>query len=535
MDRITRVMVEGNKLLCLKCGKSWTPRVAQPRQCGGCNNRIDWEASGYPFGHPQLVAEMAKKHEAKVAERAQAVNPEPRYTPEPRRRQHIEDSPEYVPPTIVEQQRPPQANPYPPQPQPQQQPHPYPQPQPTPQYRPPADQAPQQYPPQQPPQNYPQHPEYYPPPPTDEVHPASRDDHPADMGALPPNLKFKQNMNPNNMFQDSQKAMAGDQPKNPVGAPGLFQLPDLKPEDLQMIMGLVFAEEDNALRASEAVTDFLNNNKSEIMQRVVGTIGSGMAGQGDPLVSSALLMVGTLGFLKMSENRAETKDLQAQKEELEQLKQQATVVAEAEPEDDGSIFGIEPPKTGRNKEEREMPDLGDEKSKVPDPSEDIFGIEPPAKKTKPVEEEPEEEPKKVYPGFPEDFGPEDEFTDEDVYGGEDIVPPKSIPVSKDDVIGLLSMFTQVPDTLLLMMVKKKVDVVSQFEAQIKDQMGGLDEPTREKIEAVLTMPIEDLQEILEDAYKETGAKQLRTLSEPKARGFLEANLGQVHRILSEGE
>jgi hypothetical protein len=104
-------------------------------------------------------------------------------------------------------------------------------------------------------------------------------------------------------------------------------------------------------------------------------------------------------------------------------------------------------------------------------------------------------------------------------------------ITKNDVMGIMDVFTRVPPLILKMVVKGNKNVVKSFETQIKEYQKQLDSSDMVKIEKVLEMDVPDLQEILKKAYLETGQKQLKILADPHAEEFISGNLRELKKIL----
>lgn len=108
---------------------------------------------------------------------------------------------------------------------------------------------------------------------------------------------------------------------------------------------------------------------------------------------------------------------------------------------------------------------------------------------------------------------------------------EEVKVTEKDVIDVMDVFTRVPVVALKMVVSKNLNVVKTFESQIEDYRSQLSSEEIEKIEKVMEMPVPELQEILNNAYAETGKKQLKILADPKAELFIARNLQELKKVL----
>ncbi len=104
-------------------------------------------------------------------------------------------------------------------------------------------------------------------------------------------------------------------------------------------------------------------------------------------------------------------------------------------------------------------------------------------------------------------------------------------ITSEDVIGLMDQFTRVPPLLLKIVVNRNSNVVKSFHNQIEAYKNNLSPEESAKIRKVLEMPVEDLQEILNDAYLKTNQEQLKILSDPNAQPFIQKNLHELEKLL----
>jgi len=104
-------------------------------------------------------------------------------------------------------------------------------------------------------------------------------------------------------------------------------------------------------------------------------------------------------------------------------------------------------------------------------------------------------------------------------------------ITKKDVMEIMDVFTRVPPIALKMVVNRNNNVVKSFESAIKDHFNNLTEEQIVKVKKVLDMPVQELQVILNEVYLETGQKQLKILSDPKSRDFIEGNLKELKKLL----
>ncbi|ADL57961.1 MULTISPECIES: hypothetical protein [Methanothermobacter] len=105
-------------------------------------------------------------------------------------------------------------------------------------------------------------------------------------------------------------------------------------------------------------------------------------------------------------------------------------------------------------------------------------------------------------------------------------------ITEKDVIESLELFTRVPSFLLRRWVRKEINLASKFRSQIIDGYSQLSEYDRERLRAILEMDVSDIQDILGEAHRKTGKEQLKILSDPSSRKFIEINLEETRNLIS---
>ncbi len=106
-----------------------------------------------------------------------------------------------------------------------------------------------------------------------------------------------------------------------------------------------------------------------------------------------------------------------------------------------------------------------------------------------------------------------------------------IVITEKDVMETLDLFTKVPSILLRRWVSKNSNLVKSFQSQMESYKDRLSSRDMARVEKVMEMPVEELQEILKKAYARTGKKQLKILADPKARPFIVLNLQEARKVL----
>lgn len=109
----------------------------------------------------------------------------------------------------------------------------------------------------------------------------------------------------------------------------------------------------------------------------------------------------------------------------------------------------------------------------------------------------------------------------------------AVEITEEDVIETLDIFTKVPSFLLKRWVNNNKNLVEMFQGQIEDQKDKISHIDRLRLNKVLEMPVDELQEILNRAYQQTNKKQLKILADPGAKSFITLNMDELKRIFTD--
>lgn len=104
-------------------------------------------------------------------------------------------------------------------------------------------------------------------------------------------------------------------------------------------------------------------------------------------------------------------------------------------------------------------------------------------------------------------------------------------ITYDDVKEYENLFMMVPSFLLERFARKNTNFVLKFESKIKSHLAGLDDEQRSKLNIILNSNVDDLQAIMDEAYRKSGVKQYRVLANPKYKKFIETNIGELRKII----
>ena len=101
----------------------------------------------------------------------------------------------------------------------------------------------------------------------------------------------------------------------------------------------------------------------------------------------------------------------------------------------------------------------------------------------------------------------------------------------DDVLEYEFLFTLVPSLILKTMVKTNANLIAKFETKVIVALDGLNPKQREMLDIILKSPVDELQEVMKEAYAKSYKKQYKILSEPKARPFIEKNIKELRKLV----
>ncbi|MCD7781325.1 MAG: hypothetical protein LUG89_01295 [Methanosphaera sp.] len=101
----------------------------------------------------------------------------------------------------------------------------------------------------------------------------------------------------------------------------------------------------------------------------------------------------------------------------------------------------------------------------------------------------------------------------------------------DDLMAYQSLFTLAPSFLLGRYIKNNTNLVGKFSSQVESQLKGLNNKQKEQLDLLLESDVNDLQELLIQAYKKTHKKQFKQLAQNDARDFIMLNLTEIKKIV----
>ena len=102
----------------------------------------------------------------------------------------------------------------------------------------------------------------------------------------------------------------------------------------------------------------------------------------------------------------------------------------------------------------------------------------------------------------------------------------------DDVKEYEQLFTLTPSFLLERFAKKNKNLALKFHSRIKYYLDNLTDEQRHKLDLILKTDVEQLQNIMVEAYLKSGKKQYQILANPKYRQFIEDNLDEIRKLIN---
>lgn len=104
-------------------------------------------------------------------------------------------------------------------------------------------------------------------------------------------------------------------------------------------------------------------------------------------------------------------------------------------------------------------------------------------------------------------------------------------ITYDDVMEYTHLFTIVPSFVLEMMARKNSNLVLKFKSTIQSHMANLTDDQKNKLDIILNSDIDELQFVMDEAYRKTGKKQFKILANPKYKDFIRHNLSEIKKLI----
>ena len=93
------------------------------------------------------------------------------------------------------------------------------------------------------------------------------------------------------------------------------------------------------------------------------------------------------------------------------------------------------------------------------------------------------------------------------------------------------LLTLAPPFLLKRMSKKNSNLVNKFRPKVQSYIDSLNEDKKRKLDILLVTDVDELQKLMDEAYRESNKKQYKILADPKNKEFIELNLDEVRKMV----
>lgn len=100
-----------------------------------------------------------------------------------------------------------------------------------------------------------------------------------------------------------------------------------------------------------------------------------------------------------------------------------------------------------------------------------------------------------------------------------------------DVEQYEKFFSLTPSFLLERFAKKNTNLVLKFESKVKNHMANLSDEQKNKLDILLNSDVDELQEVMNEAYLHSNKKQYKILANPKYKDFIEHNLNELRKMV----
>ena len=100
-----------------------------------------------------------------------------------------------------------------------------------------------------------------------------------------------------------------------------------------------------------------------------------------------------------------------------------------------------------------------------------------------------------------------------------------------DVEEYETLFTLAPSFLLELLARKNKNLVSKYKPIIQGYMNNLTHEQRNKLDIILSSDVDELQGIMDEAYRRSGKRQYQILANPNYKKFIVDNLDGLREMI----
>ena len=104
-------------------------------------------------------------------------------------------------------------------------------------------------------------------------------------------------------------------------------------------------------------------------------------------------------------------------------------------------------------------------------------------------------------------------------------------ITYKDVQEYEKFFTLMPPFLLERFAKKNTNMVSKFKSKVEGYLANLSDNQRNKLQIVLNSDVDELQDVMREAFEHSNKKQYKILANPKYKQFIEDNIEEIRKIV----
>ena len=104
-------------------------------------------------------------------------------------------------------------------------------------------------------------------------------------------------------------------------------------------------------------------------------------------------------------------------------------------------------------------------------------------------------------------------------------------ITYEDVKEYHYLFTMAPSFVLEMMARKNSNLVLKFKSTIQSYMDNLDDVQKNKLDIILNSDVDELQSVMDEAYRKTGKRQYQILANPKYKDFIQSNISEIKELI----
>ena len=105
-------------------------------------------------------------------------------------------------------------------------------------------------------------------------------------------------------------------------------------------------------------------------------------------------------------------------------------------------------------------------------------------------------------------------------------------ITYEDIKKYEFIFSKAPTMVLKVMIKTTADVVAKFKTKILLVASGLNDNQKSLIKKVFNMNVDEIQQLMDEAYKKSNIKQYKILADKNSKKFIEKNLDELKKLIS---